>query len=233
MLDEPKIGGFRPFSATESIYVKRKCYRRKGGTPITRTTNEKRRDLKIRKILSAAHRVFCRKGYLAVRMQDIIDECGISRGCIYLYYASVDEVLRAVIAQRNSDRFTLISDAVQADMPFATVLAQYLSRQRERLLGIQNSLFRAYCEYIFSQPKEAVGALRDSQLGYLRKSVLSILMLGVAQGAIRDEKVARLADHFIVVIDGLSVLALSDALTTEVLDAQFGVLQDMIKNLEV
>ena len=172
-------------------------------------------------------------------MQDIIDECGISRGGIYLYYASVDEIFQEVIKQRNKERLSLISKAVQENAPFESVLAEYIALQKKRLLSIENSLFRSYCEYIFSKPKGTVQAFRDAQLSHLRKSVMSILMLGVNQGVIRYndiEEIRKLADHIIVVIDGLSVLSLGeshDDQIGETIDEQFEILGYMIDRLRV
>jgi len=183
---------------------------------------------KQRKILDAARRVFCRKGFLAVTMQDIIDECGISRGGIYLYYASVDEVFLDVMRQRNADGISTINKSVDAREPFWQVYDAYVAKQKERLLRFEHSLFRAYCEYIFSKPKAAVHAFRDTQLMHLRGSVEAILHLGERQGELDGGSVPQLAVHFIAVIDGLSVLALGDALTQDVLDAQFDILRRII-----
>ena len=162
-------------------------------------------------------------------MQDIIDECGISRGGIYLYFASVDEIFLEVMKQRNKE-------PTQNNESFENVISGYFSRQKKRLLNFENSLFRAYCEYIFSKPKAAVEAFRDMQFGHLRKTIVSILMLGVNQGVIQCEKdskkIRQLADHFIVTIDGLSVLALAEALTEEIIDAQIAILNEMIENIK-
>ena len=193
--------------------------------------NEKYRKNKIRKILDSAQSVFCRKGFLNVTMQDIIDECEISRGGIYLYFNSVDEIFQEVIRQRNKERFSIINKAVQENAPFKEVLANYTALQKQRLLNIEESLFRAYCEYVFSKPKGTVLAFRDAQLNHLRKSVLSILTLGVSQNVIKEIDIPRLADHFIVTIDGLSVLALGGALTEDIIEGQFKILGEMITSL--
>ena len=182
--------------------------------------------------MEAARQVFCQKGFLAVKMQDIIDECGISRGGIYIYFASVDEIFLEVMKQRNKEKLGDITKAVHDHEPFTNVLADYMERQKKRLLNFENSLFRAYCEYIFSKPKTAVHAFKDMQFNHLRNSVMSILNLGVRQGVIRDENIPRLADHFIVTIDGLSVLALADALPEETIDEQLGILNEMINSIK-
>jgi len=164
-------------------------------------------------------------------MQDIIDECGISRGGIYIYFSSVDEVFLEVLKQRNKERFSNISKSINDGEPFDMVLGNYMSKQKERLINFENSLFRAYCEYIFSKPKVAVHAFRDVQLNHLRGSVTSILMLGVYQNIIKDKNIERLANHFIVTIDGLSVLALSYALSQKIIDDQFAVLSEMVDEI--
>lgn len=180
---------------------------------ISKLHNEKQRKSKTKKILEAARQVFCRKGFVAVTMQDIIDECGISRGGIYLYFASVDEIFLEVMKQRNKE-------------PLKENIEDYFARQKQRLLNFENSLFRAYCEYIFSKPKPAVDAFRDMQLNHLRKNIAAILSRDAAKCS--EEKIRRIADHFIVTIDGLSVLALAEALTEEIIDAQFAILKGLI-----
>jgi len=166
-------------------------------------------------------------------MQDIIDECGISRGGIYIYFASVDEIFLEVMKRRNKERFSAISKSVEELESFETVLETYISKQRERLLNFQNSLFRAYCEYIFSKPKAAVEAFRDMQLGHLKKTVSSILRLGVSQNKIKEKNINELADHFIVVIDGLSVLALAEALTEKMINEQLSILIKMVDDIKI
>ena len=198
--------------------------------PIARKPNEENRKAKEAAILESARLVFCRKGYLNVTMQDIIDECGISRGGIYLYFNSVDEIFQAVASGRNKAKFSVIRQAVDDNEPFEAVLSAFLALQKERLLHMGNSLLRAMYEYTFSRAEGATPAFRNEQLHNLRKSVLAILRLGIAQNAIRDENTAMLADHFIVMIEGLGVMALVDVLTEAMVDEQFAILNTMIRS---
>ena len=73
-----------------------------------RVSNEERRRLKEEAILESARSVFLRKGFIDVTMKDIIEECGISRGGIYLYYDSVDDIFVAGAAHRNKRKFEVI-----------------------------------------------------------------------------------------------------------------------------
>ena len=161
-------------------------------------------------------------------MQDVVDECGISRGGIYIYFASVDEIFFEVIRRRNKERYSVISKVVQDAEPFTQVLDGYLAKQKNRLLNFEGSLFRAYCEFVFSKPKPAAKAFSDVQLGHLRKTITSILNLGASQGFVDRERICELVNHFIVVIDGLGVMALGGALTEEILESQLNLLKSCI-----
>ncbi len=55
-------------------------------------TTAERKTTKRDLILESAKVVFSKKGLIDATMKDIIEECGISRGGIYLYFRSVDEI---------------------------------------------------------------------------------------------------------------------------------------------
>ena len=56
-------------------------------------------------IVDAAAACFLRKGFHQSTMQDICAEAQLSPGAIYRYFASKDEIMRAVI-ERNTERWT-------------------------------------------------------------------------------------------------------------------------------
>ena len=198
-----------------------------------RIANVKLREEKRVKILKSARRVFCRKGYLDVTMQDIIDECGISRGGIYLYFSSTAEIFQEIIVNRINEKFSAVRRAVDNNEDFRSVLSDYITLQKERLGHMENSLLRAMYEYIFSKSEGATQEFRSSQLENLRDSVIYILMLGVRQGVIKNKDIEIIADHFVIVIEGLGVLALAKVLTEKIIDEQFAVLSGMIEGIEL
>jgi AcrR family transcriptional regulator len=61
----------------------------------SRSRAESRRD----ELLSAAVRVFARKGYHTCRVSDIADEAGASHGLVYHYFSSKDEVLETIFRE--------------------------------------------------------------------------------------------------------------------------------------
>ncbi|WP_379139897.1 TetR family transcriptional regulator [Paenibacillus sp. sgz500992] len=60
-----------------------------------------RKEQRSRQILDAAKSVFIRKGYGAVSLKDIIEEAGMSRGWIYLYYQTKEEIFEALLDRQD------------------------------------------------------------------------------------------------------------------------------------
>ena len=70
-------------------------------------------------LLSAAVRVFARKGFHASRVGDIAEEAGVAHGLLYHYFKSKDQVLEAVF-QENWNLLIMRVEAVEeTDEPAA------------------------------------------------------------------------------------------------------------------
>jgi len=50
-------------------------------------------------IVSAALEVFATKGFAAARLEDVAARAGVSKGAIYLYFATKEDIFRAVVEQ--------------------------------------------------------------------------------------------------------------------------------------
>ena len=61
-------------------------------------------------IVGAALEVFAEKGFAAARLDDIAARAGVSKGAIYLYFATKEDIFRAVVEQGVAPNL----DAVQA-----------------------------------------------------------------------------------------------------------------------
>lgn len=67
-----------------------------------------------RELITAARRVFERKGYGAATVSDITSEAGVSRPTFYVYFASKKEVF-AVLANEVSEAFRIAQDIQGVD----------------------------------------------------------------------------------------------------------------------
>lgn len=60
-------------------------------------TRQRRKAARPLELLEAALDVFSHKGFAAARMDDVAERAGVSKGTLYLYYASKESLLKAVI----------------------------------------------------------------------------------------------------------------------------------------
>ena len=64
----------------------------------------RRKDARPQELLEAALAVFVEKGFSATRIDEVAQRAGVSKGTLYLYYTSKEDLLKAVIAEHLSDR---------------------------------------------------------------------------------------------------------------------------------
>ena len=94
-------------------------------TPIRRRQKEARPQ----QLLDAALMLFVEKGFAATRAEEVAQRAGVSKGTLYLYYPSKEELLKAVIREHLSSR--IAAGAAQADKhrgPAADLLREVFSR---------------------------------------------------------------------------------------------------------
>jgi AcrR family transcriptional regulator len=63
---------------------------------------QRRKSARPGEILEAALIVFSQKGYAAARMEDIAACAGITKGTIYLYFSSKDDLLKTLSCEHES-----------------------------------------------------------------------------------------------------------------------------------
>jgi AcrR family transcriptional regulator len=64
---------------------------------------EEHKEYKRKQILEAATRVFIRKGYQKTTMKDVVEESGLSRGGVYLYYGSTEEMILDLLKEMDNE----------------------------------------------------------------------------------------------------------------------------------
>lgn len=192
-------------------------------------TNDERKKQKRETIITSGRRVFQQKGFLDVTMKDIIEAANISRGGIYLYFHSVDEVFVAVLNKRNSHSLEEVKQDIVSKKDFDLVLQDYFDGQRDRLLsGLNDSLLRAVYEYYFTHKRPEDQAFQAEQFAMIKQTITTILEFGIAQNVLRDSNLNNIAEHIMFLIEGLSVLALTSGVTPQQVDDQFDLIEAML-----
>jgi AcrR family transcriptional regulator len=186
-------------------------------------TMSKRSDEKKALILECAERVFIKKGFASVTMKDIIEETDISRGGIYLYFKSVDEVFTEVIEIHNTRKLENIKSTVKNSNDFNTLVDNYFEMQKNRLLHMDRSLRRAMTEYFLMHKEESPDNFYADQYHNSKKIILEILKTGCSE-SVAD----TLSDLIMFEIEGLETMALLCDISPALIDTQFNLLKELI-----
>ena len=179
-------------------------------------------------ILDKAEKVFIRKGFNRVTMKDIIDESNISRGGIYLYFSTVDDIFVEVVKKHNHTKIEGIRKNIEDSDDFNTLIDDFFLDQKNRLLNMDKSLFVAMIEYCFSHKNQSDRDFYTEQFFNTKNMISELLKFGQRTNAISAKNVGSLADSVMFLIEGLRSLAVSSGISEDLADKQLKVCKSMI-----
>ena len=70
-----------------------------------RAKHTRRKEARPGELLAAALQLFVEKGFAATRAEEIAQRAGVSKGTLFLYFASKEELFKAVVRENISGRF--------------------------------------------------------------------------------------------------------------------------------
>lgn len=179
-------------------------------------------------ILKHAEKIFIEKGFSKVTLKDIVEAANISRGGIYLYFNSVDEIFTEVIKKHHEDELTETCSELSEEIDFFSALDHFFSAEKERLLGIGNTLKLAMIEYFLTHKEDQDKTFFLDALQGQKYSIQKILLYGFEKKYFTHSQLDALIDLVMIWRTGLEELALSTDVTEAFLDTQINLLKKMI-----
>lgn len=70
-----------------------------------RAKRERRKEARPGELLAAALDLFLEKGFAATRVEEVAQRAGVSKGTLFLYFSSKEELFKAVVRENISGRF--------------------------------------------------------------------------------------------------------------------------------
>ncbi|MEY4099947.1 MAG: hypothetical protein RL300_1118 [Pseudomonadota bacterium] len=80
--------------------------------PSASTRRVRRKDERPGELLAAALDLFVEKGFAATRVEEVAQRAGVSKGTLFLYFPSKEELFKAVVRENISGRFAQWSDEI-------------------------------------------------------------------------------------------------------------------------
>lgn len=94
----------------------------------------RRKDARPGEIVAAALEVFAEKGFAAARLDDIAARAGVSKGALYLYFETKQELFAAVVRDAISPNISAVEAAAAAiESPFAQTGRMVLGQAADML----------------------------------------------------------------------------------------------------
>lgn len=128
--------------------------------PRTPAENDRIRRETMECILATSLRLFCEKGYYATSIGEIAKQAQISKGLLYHYFRSKEEVLSALVDRRIEDVLVVMNAAKRKRTPMAQI--RHIVEGALADVQRQPDVFRFYL-HLFSQPKLDLSVANASQ----------------------------------------------------------------------
>ena len=124
-----------------------------GGVGLPKVSEEHKEQRK-HQILTASMGVFKRKGYEKATLKDIVEEAGMSRGWIYLYFTDKIEIFEALLLSLDVQLDELFSSQKLEYMSVVSILREFFENYKSVFATIDESIYPAIYEFWISSWRE-------------------------------------------------------------------------------
>ncbi|MCM1143403.1 MAG: TetR/AcrR family transcriptional regulator [Blautia sp.] len=170
-------------------------------------------------ILETARKVFVEKGYKNVTMKDVVDACEISRGGLYLYFDSVEEIFLALLQQEVDETDDDFTRRITKEDSAADILTLFLKEQKKELLRKKNNMSMAVYEYAFAN-KDKKNSMLKKQFEAGSRVIEKLIESGIASGEFYCENPKGAADNIMYVLEGMKINSQTIGITEARVDEQ-------------
>ncbi len=171
-------------------------------------------------IIEKARQVFIEKGFRSVTMKDIIEACDISRGGLYLYFPSTQEIFLEVLKQEMEVADDVFSTQVGEDSTPADILELFFAAQKAELLSTKDNLAMATYEYYYAHKPDGKDNFLREQFEAAVQALTQLIEMGVEDGELYCEEPQVAAEQIMYTIEGLKISLLTMKVTEEEIDKQ-------------
>lgn len=179
-------------------------------------------------ILQGAVNVFVRKGYNAATMQDIVEECGISRGGLYLYFDSTEAIFLALLTENSQSMEQEFEQMMSEGLSFRDMMEHFLNEQKTELLQADNSMMAATYEFFLAHKNDQDKSFLQQQFELSVSSLTKALEYGVTRNEVHINNIEQVVRHIILTIEGMRIYALSVGISQHMLDEQIEMLKSLL-----
>src|SRR3989442_12330 len=156
-------------------------------------------------ILDAATKVFVRLGFQHARMDDIVEESGLSKGTLYWYFKSKEDIINAILRRLFTGELENLESLLEAEGTASERLIQLTNNRvigMKRMSGIVPIIFEFYAVAVHQQwVKQFIGEYFKHFRGLLE----DLINQGIDRGEFYPVNAAETAISFASMYEGLTI----------------------------
>jgi len=159
------------------------------------------------KILEAAENLFSKKGYYDTSMDEIVKESGLSKGAIYGYFDSKEELFAALQDRDLSSSLAKIKESFSQDDSASVKLEKAAHIAFSVLVGKSRQACRMNLEFGVAAPRmKSLMHRQDDRYDIVHRLIEEIVEEGIRTGEFRrDIDIDVTASILEAVVDGLAL----------------------------
>jgi AcrR family transcriptional regulator len=147
---------------------------------------ERRKDARPQELLAAALKLFVERGFAATRLDDIAKSAGVSKGTLYLYFSSKEELFKTMVRETIVPMIGQAEEMVSQFGGTSAELFRAVITNWWQVMG--NSDLAGLCKLMVAEANnfpELAQFYNDEVIARSDKMIVSMLERGIARGEIR------------------------------------------------
>lgn len=183
-------------------------------------------------ILQAASRVFARRGFQETRMDDIVSESGLSKGALYWYFESKDDIIIAIVESTLDRELAHIQALVDDPRPARERLMDFVEFMLVDFQNLDELLPMVFEIVALAIRKVSVRPMIESYFRSTMDSLVPIIEQGIEAGEFRPVDAQAAAIAVGAQIEGTILLQVYDQQTVRLADHVRSGLQLLLSGLD-
>jgi TetR/AcrR family fatty acid metabolism transcriptional regulator len=184
-------------------------------------------------IINAAMRVFSRLGLHEARMDDIVEESGLSKGTIYWYFDSKDDIVIAILENLFSDEFIKLDLSSDPDRRASDMIDDYLSSMLQDVKKMLTMLPLTYEFYSLAFRNERIRSILSKYFEEYMKKMVPVIQKGIDDGEFQPLDATDVAVTLGATYEGLLLMWMYDPSIIDLDHHYEAAIQLIIKGLKV
>jgi TetR/AcrR family transcriptional repressor of mexJK operon len=160
-------------------------------------------------ILEAARRLFAHYGFSKVTMEEVAEDIGVVKGCIYYYFPTKESLFGAVIREEQKQFAKDIDELSEAEFSYAELLHHYVEKRQQFFRELANLSRLDYHSWtrIKSTFRDLFRNFEQQELGFLQR----VFQEGHTSGEFLACDARRTASLLLHALQGLYLRTMRDA----------------------